>query len=67
MNNVSGTICALLMLAAISADRTANAAETYPTRPIKLIIPFSAGGIGDVIGRLVRACRHLSQERAQTR
>jgi tripartite-type tricarboxylate transporter receptor subunit TctC len=29
------------------------AAEDYPSRPIRLIIPFPAGGSNDVVGRLV--------------
>ena len=37
----------LLMLCA------ATAAEPYPTRPVRLIIPFPAGGSNDVVGRLV--------------
>ena len=28
-------------------------AEEYPTRPVKLIVPFSVGGDADVIGRLL--------------
>ena len=32
---------------------TAVAAEPYPTRPVRLIIPFPAGGSNDVVGRLV--------------
>lgn len=38
-------------------------ADDYPVRPIRLIIPFSAGGATDVVGRLVSAemARHLGQ------
>ena len=39
---------ALLCLSA-----AASAAETYPTRPVRLIIPFSPGGAADVPGRIV--------------
>ena len=34
------------------------AADEYPNRPIRLIIPFPPGGSNDVVGRLV--ARHLS-------
>jgi len=40
-------VALLLMLSA------AVAAEPYPSRPVRLIIPFPAGGSNDVVGRLV--------------
>src|SRR5262245_45225237 len=35
------------------AGLTAASAQTYPSRPITMIIPFAAGGPTDVLGRLV--------------
>ena len=33
----------------------AQAAETYPSKPIRVIVPYVAGGSGDVVGRLIGA------------
>jgi tripartite-type tricarboxylate transporter receptor subunit TctC len=40
-----------------------DASPAYPNRPIKLIVPFTAGGGGDTLARLVmlRAARELGQ------
>jgi tripartite-type tricarboxylate transporter receptor subunit TctC len=42
-------VAALIGVASVSAA----AAQTYPTRPITMIIPFAAGGPTDVLGRMV--------------
>ena len=32
---------------------SANAADTYPARPIRLIVPYAAGGNPDIMGRII--------------
>jgi tripartite-type tricarboxylate transporter receptor subunit TctC len=39
------------------------AAQNYPTKPIRLIIPFPAGGSNDVVGRVIAG--HLSDRLGQ--
>ena len=48
------TASRLLTTAAILLSLTAAvAAQDYPTRPVRLIIPFPPGGSNDVVGRMV--------------
>jgi len=42
----------LLVLAAVLCSGTA-AAQTYPVKPLRLIIPFPPGGSNDIVGRLI--------------
>jgi hypothetical protein len=44
-----------LLLSLIGLGTTAQAQEKYPTRPIRLLVPFPAGGPVDVMGRLIRS------------
>ena len=37
----------------VLALTTAAAAQEYPTKPVRLIIPFPPGGSNDVVGRLI--------------
>ena len=47
-----GALAAVATLAGLTAAAPA-AAQDYPTKPIKLIIPYPPGGATDVIGRIV--------------
>jgi tripartite-type tricarboxylate transporter receptor subunit TctC len=47
------TFSFITALATCVAGLTAASAQTYPNRPITMIIPFAAGGPTDVLGRLV--------------
>ena len=37
----------------VLALSTAVAAQDYPTKPVRLVIPFPPGGSNDIVGRLV--------------
>src|SRR5215813_932116 len=42
------------------ARTTVATAQTYPTKPVRLIIPFPPGGSNDVVGRLFAT--HLAEK-----
>jgi tripartite-type tricarboxylate transporter receptor subunit TctC len=48
-------LCTAIAMAAcgVLASGSALAAETYPTKPVRMIIPFGAGGSTDVLIRIV--------------
>ena len=48
----SALICCFAIVAALVAAPCSRAAE-FPARPIKLVVPYAAGGPTDVLGRLV--------------
>lgn len=54
---------ATFLVAAFACLPFQVSAQAYPTKPIRLIIPFGAGGITDVAGRLVG--QHLGEELKQ--
>src|SRR5436305_582025 len=45
----------LIALAGLLGLATGAGAQTYPARPMTMIIPFAAGGPADVLGRVVGA------------
>lgn len=44
---------AVFVFAALANATSATAAESYPSRPIRIIIPSGAGGITDILGRVI--------------
>jgi tripartite-type tricarboxylate transporter receptor subunit TctC len=43
----------LLLLASIGLSAAPARAQTYPDRPIRIILPFAAGGVADITTRLI--------------
>jgi tripartite-type tricarboxylate transporter receptor subunit TctC len=53
MNEMRAILLALLALAPATSSARAEDATDYPSRKIKMLLPFAAGGGGDVLGRLL--------------
>jgi tripartite-type tricarboxylate transporter receptor subunit TctC len=47
----------------LAANETVAPAQTYPTKPVKLILPYSPGGIIDYVGRTLAT--HMSKPLGQ--
>ncbi|MDB5810587.1 MAG: transporter [Betaproteobacteria bacterium] len=48
--DLPGVLCTLLATLALNGPA---AAQNYPNRPVRLVVPFSAGGAADVPGRIL--------------
>ena len=54
-HRIFGTLFVLSTVFAVSAVTTVFAAEDYPSKPVRLIVPWPPGGGVDAVGRLVAA------------
>ena len=55
--------CVVLMAGLVSLLATSAAAQTYPERPITVVVPFAAGGPTDIVARIVS--EHMSRTLGQ--
>ncbi len=54
MSKLVKSLC-LILAAVLSFYSNTAAAQTYPTKPIRLIVPFPPGGSTDITGRMIAA------------
>src|SRR5258708_14948783 len=47
------SLCVIILAAAAVVLTRPADAQNYPNRPVRIIVPFAAGGIGDITTRLI--------------
>jgi tripartite-type tricarboxylate transporter receptor subunit TctC len=57
---VTASVCA----AHLAQGAAATAVTSYPTKPIRLIVPFAPGGTNDILGRMIAT--HLTETLGKT-
>lgn len=64
MRNVLRSVVAVALGCAAVFPGLAPAAEAYPSRPVRIIVPFQPGGASDFVGRIIQP--KLGEELNQT-
>jgi tripartite-type tricarboxylate transporter receptor subunit TctC len=60
MNAMMRSCCRLAWTVGIVLALTASVtAQDYPTKPVRIIVPFAPGGLNDVVGRMI--AQHLTE------
>src|SRR5262245_8096352 len=54
----------LLLIATLGLAASPAFGQTYPNRPITLVLPFAAGGVTDIMARI--AAQHIGAQSGQT-
>lgn len=61
---ILASLAALVAMTAVPGAYAAESVDSYPSKPIRLIVPYPAGGGTDMMARLV--ANHMSQQWKQT-
>jgi tripartite-type tricarboxylate transporter receptor subunit TctC len=63
MKYTTQTLAGALLAAAVTTTAIPVAAQSFPTRPVRMVVPYPPGGANDIIGRLLAPV--MSQEMGQ--
>jgi len=64
MKHLTKAVTAAILALGLALTTGATQAQQYPSKPIKIVVGFAAGGPTDVIARLL--AQHMSMSMGQT-